>query len=141
MQRQGILYAIFGMVSAGVFAYVVALCSTAWARFGWSVTFGVLSATALVFGVLCILYGYLAFVFRARAVSAIRSAPGGFMLTLEGRSFTGTVVVPHTRVVRVIGAQFTRNEAEPAFTLFAAAGKFWVTSVHVLAPAKRKHEQ
>ena len=141
MQRQGIIYAVFGLVGAGMFIYVVALCSSAWARFGWSLAFGILVITALVFGVLCILFAYLAFVFRARAVSAISGAPGGVVLTPEAQSFAGTVVVPSTRVVRVIGAQFSRNEAAPAFTLFAAAGKLWVTSTQVLAPGRQERAQ
>jgi hypothetical protein len=141
MQRQGIIYAVFGLVAAGMLAYLLVLCGSAWAHFGWSLAFGLLVATALVFALLCALFTYLAFVFRVRAVSAISSAVGGVMLTPEGQSFAGPVVVPSTRIVRVIGAQFSRNEAAPAFTLFAAAGKLWVTSTHVLAPASQGHAQ
>jgi hypothetical protein len=126
VKRQGIIYLVGALGSAAILVYVISLCLTAWDQSGLSSTFSILACVAGVFVFLFTLYGGLAFVFLARAVSGLVAAPEGVVLEPDSHARFKSVLVPPPILIRAVGAQFSSNEAEPKFAVFRAANKFWV---------------
>jgi len=135
MRRQGAIYAVYALAGLALVAYLLPTCIVAWERVGLSTIAVLFSLAVVVLGALSVLYAGLAFVFRERAVAALDVSAGEVVLLPEEGSFSLPVHTAGVQPVRAIGRQFSRNEAAPAFTLFRAAGKLWVTSVEVLPPS------
>jgi hypothetical protein len=131
MQRQAIIYSAYAGIGTALFVYLLTLCATAWQHFGLSGTFALVGALAGVFAALTAFNGWVAYLFKRRAVAAIQRGEGGVLLIPDGTSFSAPVSTRQVRVVRRFGEQLARNEGLPKFTLIHAANKYWVTPVAI----------
>lgn len=128
MKRQSHIYLVLACLGAALFLYASHLTVVAFEHYGASGTTVVPFLLALVFAMFGWFYGWVAFLFSYRAVAAMSSASGGVALEPLQGSFPQAVVVSAVTKMRTIGGQFSPNESDPAFTVFRAAGKFWVVS-------------
>ncbi|MCZ8032869.1 MAG: hypothetical protein O9339_19335 [Rubrivivax sp.] len=128
------MYALF---AAALLLYVGWVACQAWGRFGLSGTFVVYTSIALLFLFLGLFTAWLSFAFSRRAVTSLQAIAGGFELHLA-TTCAQDIQVSRLTHIRTFGKQFANNEAAPAYVLFAAAGRVWVTEASVYRAANRE---
>ena len=127
MQREARFYVVYACLGVVVLAYATSFAFTAWTRFGPSGTFAVYMSVALLFAALSGLSAFLSFIFLARSIGTLKAVSSGFELLPANELRGRLTLVPQLRHIRTIGKQFARDESEPAYVFFSAAGRVWVT--------------
>jgi hypothetical protein len=136
VQREARFYAVYACLGVVLLGYAVSFAITAWARFGPSGTFAVYVFVALLFAALSGLAAFVSFSFLARSVRLLNAVSGGFELLPANEHQGHPIQVQHIRHIRTIGRQFAKDESEPAFVFFSAAGRVWVAEASTYQAAR-----
>jgi hypothetical protein len=126
MAQQSYIYIAFAICGLALVGYALERSNAAWHHSGMSSLFAIMAVVALLFAALTAFYTRLALLFARRSVGAISQVAGGFLLEPSKHCGFKPVLAADLKLRRQIGEQFSKDENEPKYVLFAAAGRLWV---------------